>query len=52
MQTFLPLLFPLFVLLYEIAKSMMKMSSYNIDQSSVLRAAVVFLIQMCSHALR
>lgn len=51
MQTFLLLLFPLFVLLYQIARSMMKMSSYNIDQNSVLRATVVFLKQMCSHPL-
>lgn len=49
MQTLLPLLFPLFVL-YQIAKSMMKMSSYDCDQNSVLRATVVFLMQ-CSHPL-
>lgn len=51
MQTLLSLLFPLFVLLYEIAKSMMKMSSYNCDQNSVLRATVVFLMQTRSHPL-
>lgn len=50
-QTLLLLLFLLFVLLYQIAKSMMKMSSYNCDQSSVFRATVVFLMQVCSHAL-
>lgn len=50
MQTLLPLLFPLFVL-YQIAKSMMKMSIYNCDENSVLRATVVFLMQTCSHPL-
>lgn len=51
MQTLLFLLFPLFVLLYQIAKGMMKRSSYNCDQNSVLRATVVFLMQTCCHPL-
>lgn len=45
-----PLFSPI-VLLYQIAKSVMRMSSYNCDHNSVLRATVVLLMQTCSHPL-
>ena len=35
----------------KLLKSVMKMSSYNCDQYSVLKATVFVLMQACSHPL-